>query len=210
MKKAIFPIVFIMMTSLVMPTAYSYEPPSENKLSQLLANPKLIKEMLGDADGAEAATLMLRIISRLEGTDLGPKQVEYLIAYYTARISYLLPPSELSTFATSLLAGAPAGFLPTIYSGLSIGGAGNAAFMTELREMAGDDAVLQTAISTPNVQLTDPVYRILTAALGTYQTLPPAPTDSLPPPPPEDAGPDQPRTPPPPAPPVPPTYDGQG
>lgn len=196
-------------STLLSAPVFSYEPPTDDELSQLLANPSLIKTMLADASGEQAAELMARIISNIQQSNLGPKQLEYLVAFYTSSVVFLLPPSERGSFAETLLANAPAELMPTLFSGLAIGGSGSSAFMTQLREQAGDDPLLQRAIDTPSLQLTGRVYTVLISALASQQTLPPAPTDSLPPSGGFEAGggttPEVPPTPP-----VPPTYDGQG
>jgi hypothetical protein len=213
MKKTILPLALLSI-SLLSPSLFAYEPPSDDDLAQMLANPSLIKTVLADADGEQAAVLMLRVIESLEAADLGPKQIEYLIAYYTARIAFMLPATEATEFATSLINRAPAAYVPTIFAGLSIGSAGNTELTAQLKELAGEDPTFLRAINTPNIQLTDPVFTVLVSALGAAQTLPPAPTDSLPPPPGIEGGQSGGgETPPPvvpPVPPVPPTYDGQG
>ena len=133
-----------------------------------------------------------------------------LIAFYTARVTFLLPAGQLNTFARELVAGAPADVLPQVYAGLSIGGAGSSAFITGLRELAGEDEDYQTAITTPNVPLTDPVYNLLVATLANVQNLPPFSTDSLPPPQTQGTGLAATGTTEEEPPPVPEPYDGQG
>lgn len=188
---------------------FAYEPPSEAKLDQLLANPKLIGDVVGDASGEEAAVLMTRIIKRVEDSDLGKAQKEYLIAYYTSRITFLLPQSERSRFATDVVAAVSQDLVPTVFAGLSIGGGASETFLTHLNDLAGENEIFVTAIQNPNVALTNPVYNLLVATLSTSQALPPPAVDSLPPP--ITTGEEVGGAPAPaPAPPVADTYDGQG
>jgi len=188
-------------------SVHAYEPPSDGQIDNLLANPAMIKTLVDDASGEQAAALMVRIIARIDAASLGPRQVDYLISFYTARITTLLPVSQRDSFATVLVANAPAQHTATLYAGLTVGGGADGGFVDTLKGLAGDDATLLTAVETPNIQLTNPVYTVLVSSLGSAVTLPPAPVESLPPSDdiPEGDGSDGGDIPP-----IPPPYAGQG
>ncbi len=166
----------------VLQSVQAYEPPTDSQITNMLANPKLITQLLGDANGKEAAALMKRIIDRVLATDMAEKQKDYLISFYAGRLAALLNAAEADEFATELMSIAPASSLGTILAGLSVGRGGSSAFITLLKELAGDNNDLQTAIKTPNITLTDPVYTLLVANLATAQSIAPSATDSVPPP----------------------------
>jgi len=189
-------------------TALAYEIPSDGDLDKVLANPKMISTLLDDADGKQVAELLKRLIERIEASSLGKEQKDYLIAFYTGRIVFLLNAQEAIAFATELIAIVPGSKLPIVFAGLATGGGGSSDFMTTLRTLAGESASLNTAISTPNITLTTPVYSLLLSTLGSAQTLPPTATDSLPPPVVTDTGASPAPAPPPPV--IPPGYAGQG
>lgn len=159
-----------------------FEPPTEGELDQLLANPQLINITIKGANGQEAAGVVIRIIDRLIKAELNPSQLNYLTALYAARTAFLLPAGEAEAYATELVAKAPTELIPVIMAALSIGAGGVADFADHLEELAGEDAVLLSAIKNPSIPLTPPVYNLLLSALGTTQALPPAIIDSLPPP----------------------------
>lgn len=200
---------FLFLLLLLIPGLGAYaefEPPTEADLDQLLANPKLINVTIKDANGKEAAGVMIRIIERLQEAELVDVQLNYLVAFYTARIAFLLPASEAKTFATELVNTAPKELIPPIMAALSLGAGGVPAFGDHLADIAGDDEAQLQAIRNPRIPLTPPVYNLLIAALGTTQTLPPVITDSLPPPIPVGEEEGEPS----PTPFIPDTYDGQG
>jgi len=207
MKRFFF---YILIAGLLLPVSLlkaEFEPPTEGELDQLLANPALINVTIKGANGQEASGVMVRIIERLEEAELVDIQLKYLVAFYTARIVFMLPADEAKAFATELVGAAPPELIPPIMAALSIGGGGIQAFGNFLLELAGDIQDQVDAIENPRIPLTPPVYNVLINALGTSQSLPPVRTDSLPPPIPvgDDTGG---GAPPPPV--VPPTYDGQG
>jgi hypothetical protein len=206
MKRILFPLLIALSLAGVGRAAYT--PPTEGELDQLLANPKLINLTIKDANGEEAAEVMLRIIERLDNAGLSDVQVNYLVAFYTARISFLLPATESKVFATTLANSAAAPLVPTILAGLSIGAGGIQGFDSFLQDLAGEDPIRLQAIQNPRIPLTTPVYNLLVSALSGSQTLPPTVTDSLPPPEPTgaDAGLDSIVA----TPVIPDTYDGQG
>ncbi len=162
--------------------ARGYEPPSPADLDALLANPNLIADTLDDADGEQAADLMLAIIGRLQEARLNEKQRQYMLAYYAARITYLLGEEQAKAFATSLLSRMDRALIPPVLAGMSTGGRGSKGLIDHLRGLAGEDEVLLNAINNPSLPLTPPVYNYLLANLGAAQSLPPVVTDSLPPP----------------------------
>lgn len=191
-----------------------FEPPTEAQLDQLLANPKLINATIKDANGKEAAGVMIRIIERLQDADLVDVQLNYLVAYYSARIAFLLPTGEATTFATELVDNAPPELIPPILAALSMGAGGVPQFGAHLLDIAGDNEAYARAVENPRIPLTPPVFNLLTTSLGTTQTLPPVVTDSLPPPIPvgQDEGAPSPTATatPVPTPIIPDPYDGQG
>jgi hypothetical protein len=130
------------------------------------------------------------------------------VAFYTARIAFLLPTTEATTYATELVNTAPPELIPPIMAALSLGAGGVPAFGDHLLDIAGENEAWIQAIKNPRIPLTPPVYALLISALGTSQTLPPVVTDSLPPPIP--VGDEEGGGTPPPAPVIPDTYDGQG
>lgn len=191
-----------------------FEPPTEAQLDQLLANPKLVNATIKDANGKEAAGVMIRIINRLEEVDLVDVQLNYLAAYYSARIAFLLPSAQAATFATELVNTAPQELIPPIMAALSMGAGGVPQFGAHLLDIAGDNEAYVQAVRNPRIPLTPPVFNLLSTSLGTTQTLPPVVTDSLPPPIPvgiPDGTVEGTATPTPaPTPVIPDTYDGQG
>ncbi len=207
MKRFLPLIVFV---GLLLPVVRAeFEPPTEGELDQLLANPGLINVTIKGANGQEASGVMVRIIERLEDADLVDIQLKYLVAFYTARIVFMLPGEEAKSFATELVGVAPPELIPPIMAALSIGGGGIQGFGNFLLQLAGEVQDQVDAIENPKIPLTPPVYNVLVNALGTAQSLPPVITDSLPPPVPEginDGG----GAAPPPPPFIPPPYDGQG
>jgi hypothetical protein len=166
---------------LAAPVAFAYEAPSEGDLDALMANPNIIRKILGDANATEAADLMVRILDRIVKAKLVDKQRDYLASYYAARMAFLLG-DEAEAFAAVLLPKVPRELVPPVLAGLTTGGRGSSNLIAALREMAGEDALLLQAINAPNITLTDPVYSHLVGNLGTAQSLPPVLTDSLPPP----------------------------
>ncbi|MDF3129914.1 hypothetical protein P0Y35_11970 [Kiritimatiellaeota bacterium B1221] len=165
----------------VLQTAQAYEPPTAAQITNMLANPKMITQLLGDANGKEAATLMKRIIERIQATEMAKKQKDYLISFYSGRLAALLNAAEADAYATELMSIAPAESLGTVLAGLSVSRGGSSSFVALLKELAGDNPSLQTAISTPNVTLTDPVYSLLETNLDSAQSIAPSPIDSVPP-----------------------------
>lgn len=214
----IFILLLVSALSLSLTPLSAYEAPTDDVLEQLLANPKLINEVLQGASGAEAAKVIARIIDKLEESSLGSAQRNYLVAYYTSRTLFLLADTEMNQFATDLLAAVPAHLAPIVLSGLSVGGGISDTFMAHLMEMAKDNATWTRAVQTPNITLTNPVYNLLVSNLRTAQSLPPPVINSLPPPPVTGGGqapaqtvsPAQTFTPPPSQPPVSQPYAGQG
>lgn len=182
MKKSTCLLLTLLGFFLIAPLAGAYEAPSDATLDKVLANPKLLTTVLDDATGKEAAELLNRLIGRIQAaSSIGKGQKDYLIAFFTARVTFLLNQTEAIAFANEIATLVPAEGLAVVFSGMRIGGGGSSDFMTNLRTLAGENADLRTAIDTPTITLTDPVYKQLLVALGSVQTLPPTATDSVPP-----------------------------
>ncbi|WFB37375.1 hypothetical protein P3T73_06325 [Kiritimatiellota bacterium B12222] len=200
-------------------SAQAYTPPTDSQLNKMLANPKLITQILGDADGKEAATLVQRIFSSIQATKIGDAQKNYLIAFYSGRVASLLNSEQADVYAKQLVAESSAELLPIVFAGLATGRGGSSEFVSLLNALAGENNDLLVAIHTPNIPLTDPIYRLLTSTLSNVQSIPPSPIDSIPPPMPAPGpgpapapgpGPAPAPGPVPPAPPIPAPYNGQG
>jgi hypothetical protein len=206
MKIFYIPLLLLAMAIPTVNVHAEFEPPTEGQLDQLLANPQLINITIKGANGQEAAGVVIRIIERLQKVDLVDVQLKYLVAYYTAKVAFLLPTDEAKDFATELVANCPKELTPSILAALSIGAGGIQAFGDHLFELAGDIESYVESIRNPQIPLTPPVYNLLISALGTGQSLPPVVTDSLPPPIPVG---DTPSAPAPAAPPIAVGYAGQ-
>ena len=159
----------------------AYEPPRDAQISNTLANPKLITALLDDATGEEAAALVKRIIDRINAQALSQDQKDYLIAYYTGRVVSLLNETQAQKFATELFSIAPAANLGTVFAGLAVGRGGSSDFMVLLRQLAGTNETLLTAIATPQIPLSSPVYNQLVSNISNAQSIAPRETDSTPP-----------------------------
>lgn len=183
-------------------TLRAHTPPTDRQISQALANPELVNSLVQGASPQEAGQVLLRLLQRIAATDVAASQKNFLAAYYSARIAFLLG-EDAAAMAESIFPNIPEELVPAVISGLSIGGRGSAVVMAALRELAGENAALLQAIDAPNIPLSDPVYNQLLVSLGAAQSLPPVVTDSLPPPIPVG---DAPADPPPP---VPRRYRGQ-
>ena len=194
--------------SCLLPLHAQYEPPTEGQLDQLMANPKLVAITMKGANGQEAAALLIRIIERIQRANLQPTQTSYLIAFYTARIAYLLPASEVQSFSEALIPLIPADAMVSVMGGISLGGRGSEGFLAQVEELLSGNEVWLRALRTPRTSLTNPVYKLLVQTLSQSQALPPSVTDSLPPPIPVGQGEPQ-GQPAPQPPPVPEPYDGQ-
>lgn len=190
----------------LLPLRAEYSPPTEGQLDQMMANPGLVVTVLKGADAKEAATLLKRVIDRVLASNLNASQRTYMIAYYTARFTFLLPASELNAFATELIPLVPRELVPSVISGFSLGGGGSSDFIAHVRELVQDNTAYVSALMTPRSSLTSPIHDRLVATLSVSQALPPSVTDSLPPPIPVGEAETQDEPPPP----VPDTYDGQG
>lgn len=173
--RILFPSLILVVT-LFVPTLHAYEPPSERQLSQVLANPNMIRAVLGDANGEQAADLLVRILTRINDSNMNQSQKNYMASYYVARVTFLLG-REANVMASRLLPLVPRELVPAVVAGLSVGGRGSADF----RELLGEDAGLLQAANAPYVLLSEPVYEQLLVSLGAAQSLPPVVTDSLPP-----------------------------
>lgn len=200
-------------TSLGFLSAQAYTPPTDGQIGQALANPGMLATLLDDANGEQAADLLVRILARIDSkSDMAQSQKNYLASFYTARTTFLMG-GQAQAMAQRLIPRVPENLLPAVVAGLSVGGRGSATFMAALREMVSGDALLQ-AINNPEIPLTDPIYTLLLQSLGAAQSLPPIVSDSLPPPvvdaPPPPSTPPATRRRPPPAPPVAQPYAGQG
>jgi len=195
--------------------AQAYTAPSEDRLDQVLANPNLIRIVLDDAKGQEACELLQRILAKVDAAPIPAIQKEYLAAYYSARITFLLA-DESIPFARCLLPTLPASLRTAVVSGIAVGGQGSAALLSFLRSQLGNDPILLQAINSPQAALGDTVFNQLIDSLRGVQSLPPILTDSLAPPG-DGTSPRGPGVPPPPAPrrgggpppPVPQPYAGQ-
>jgi len=188
-----------------------YTPPTDSQLDALMANSEMAAVILEDANGNQAAELLLRIITLITNDDnLGEKGRVYLIAEWTSRFVKHLPSAELESFATLLAASVPADVKNTVFAGMSVGGAGNNAFIEVLQELAGDDDSLLNSILRPEVTLTRPIYNLLVSNIANIQTVPPSPNITTPIIIPGGGLPQVTPTPLPPPPPVGQGYDGQG
>ncbi|MCC5849795.1 MAG: hypothetical protein JJU29_17050 [Verrucomicrobia bacterium] len=214
MKIRTFLQVFLLAAFMAAPIARAYSPPSDRQISQMLANPGMIRAILGDANGAQAADLMVRVLEKIAANDMTQAQKNYLASFYSARVTFLLG-NQATAFAESLIPRVPESLLNAVLAGMSVGGRGSAVFMANLRELVEGDAALQ-AINSPHIALSEPVHHLLLESLGQSQSLPPVVTDSLPPPIPVGVadptpGPAPTPTPTPrPQPPIPEPYAGQG
>ena len=180
MKIRTFLQVFVLLATLAAPMARAYTPPSDRQISQMLANPGMIRAVLGDANGEQAADLMVRVLQKIAANDMTQAQKNYLASFYSARMTFLLG-NQATAFAESLIPRVPESLLNAVLAGLSVGGRGSAVFMANLRELVEGDAALQ-AINAPHIALSEPVHHLLLESLGQSQSLPPVVTDSLPPP----------------------------
>ncbi len=210
MKIRTFLQVFVLSVTLAAPMARAYTPPSDRQISQMLANPGMIRAVLGDANGEQAADLMVRVLQKIAANDMTQAQKNYLASFYSARVTFLLG-NQATAFAESLIPRVPESLLNAVLAGLSVGGRGSAVFMANLRELVEGDAALQ-AINAPHIALSEPVHHLLLESLGQSQSLPPVVTDSLPPPIPVGVTQDAPSPTPTPLsqPPIPEPYAGQG
>ena len=210
MKIRTFLQVFVLSATLAAPMARAYTPPSDRQISQMLANPGMIRAVLGDANGEQAADLMVRVLQKIAANDMTQAQKNYLASFYSARMTFLLG-NQATAFAESLIPRVPESLLNAVLAGLSVGGRGSAVFMATLRELVEGDAALQ-AINAPHIALSEPVHHLLLESLGQSQSLPPVVTDSLPPPIPVGVTQDDPSPTPTPRsqPPIPEPYAGQG
>lgn len=206
MSKPTFTLLSLLLMTLSFTASADYVPPTDDELDEILANPNLIKAVEIEASGEEAAEVLLRIIDKVQKSKLGPLQKRYLVAYWTARIVELLKGSELEPFADAITELVDGTLLEIIYSGMSIGGAGNNSFIDYIQGLAGDVDAFQNAILRPETVLTIPVYNLLLTTIQSGQTLPPPPNITTPIIPPGVVEQNQI----PPQPPVPPPYNGQG
>jgi len=210
MKKILFSLLFGAALLPGMVAHADYQAPSDSELESLAANPETTAAILKDANGNQAAELLVRIINVIRlNSDLGEKGKLYLIAEWSSRFVKVLPSAELAPFATSLEASVPAEVKEIVFAGLSVGGAGNDDFIDALQELAGEDELLSDSITRPEVTLTKPVYNMLVSTIANTQTVPPSPNITTPiii----QEGGLPQVSPTPVPAPPVPEPYDGQG
>jgi len=186
-------------------TVFAHTPPSNRQITHALANPDIIDQLVHDADGEQAGAVLLRLLERIQASNASAEQKNYLAAYYSARIAYLMG-EKSDALARFILTRAPKDLLPAVFAGLSVGSRGSEAVMAALREIVAENETLLQAVEAPNITLTRPVYLQLLSSLRTTQTIPTTVTDSLPPPVPDG---ETPPPPPRPRPPVPAVYAGQ-
>jgi hypothetical protein len=155
-----------------------YSPPNDTQLDRALANPNLVGNLLQGANGAEAAQLLSRLLRRVQERGLGNAQQQYLAAFYAGRIAFLLG-GEAGAFLDALAAQVPNKLSSAVFSGLAVALRGSSELMAALRESAGENEALLTAVNNPRLSLTDPVYTQLVASLGSVQSLPPVAPDSI-------------------------------
>lgn len=164
------------------PLQAAYAAPTKGQLDQLMANPNLVAVTLNGADGPQAAELLNRVVERLMAANLNESQRAYLIAYYTARFTFLLRPSHLNAFATDVIARTPPGVMTAVLSGFSLGGRGSGSFLAHVRGLVEHNEGYLQALLTPRASMSNPVYDQLVISLSASQSLPPHVIDSLPPP----------------------------
>ena len=183
MKRIVFLLALTATLGMSLPSLRAeYKVPSEGRIDQMMANPNLVAATLKGADATQAATLLKRMIDRLMGADLNDSQRSFLIAYFTARFTFLLPASELNAFANALIPLIPPQFVTSVLAGFSLGGRGSAGFILHVLELVQENDPYVQALLTPRSALANPIYDQLVISLAASQSLPPSVTDSLPPP----------------------------
>lgn len=180
-------------------------------MGQLMANPNLVEATLRGADATQAAALLKRVIDRVMAANLNASQRTYLIAYYTARITFLVPAGERNAFASELIPQVPPEHMTAVLAGFSLGGRGSMDFISHVQEIIQDNEAYVQALRTPRASMSNPIYDQLVISLAASHSLPPTIVDSLPPPIPVGPAAGEPvRSRSQPAPPVAETYQGQG
>ncbi|MCC5843115.1 MAG: hypothetical protein JJU05_02560 [Verrucomicrobia bacterium] len=157
---------------LAAPLLGAYTPPTDRQLSQALANPGMVRSLIQDANPEEAGQVLVRLLRRIQASDVVPSQKNFLAAYYSARFAFLLG-NDADDMAAVVLGNAPAELLPAVWAGFSVGGQGSSSFMAALRELAGENEEFLQAVDAPNIPLGESVYNQLIVSLGSSQTLPP-------------------------------------
>lgn len=158
----------IMAVCICLQSVIAYEPPTDDELEALLANPELLEQVLADATGAEAAALMLRINDRVQSDPgMNQPQKNSVIASLAARIVAFMPSDqEKNSFTNTVMASAGANEA-VILAGIAIGGESSPSFIAGLQTTYGENPVLSNAVSNPEQTLTTQVYNVVRAIIGT-------------------------------------------
>lgn len=168
----------LLLAVLLLPAFAEYTPPTNAQIDQVLANPNTVSNVLGDANGEQAAVLLARLLDRISDSTASTSQKQYLASFYAARISFLLG-NQAEPLLRSIQDSIPEALESAVFSGFSIGLSGSTTQMAILRDIAGENTILLQAVNSPRISLTDPIYNQVIRSLASVQTLPPASVDSI-------------------------------
>jgi hypothetical protein len=161
----------------LLPAFAAFTPPTDDQIDQALANPDSVTALLGDASAEQAADLLSRILARVESANVSPSQKNYLAAFFSARISFLLGPAA-GPMLDALGDAIPDSVKPAVFAGLAMGMRGSSDAMATLRLSTDTDPILDQAVNDPSSTLTPGVYNQVNSSFNPRRsptTISPAP-----------------------------------